>query len=313
MNTQLISQLTYLMNVAKAGNDPADRFRARSYSYAIRKIEDLSFKLTNDTAQYIPLSPDSRIYAKVLEFITNGQIEGVPITANTAQIKPILQELQYIYGIGPVKARELVNKHGITTMNQMSMNLHLLNDKQCIGFKYWKTDLLRIPRQEIVQHEALYRQIYTHFTITGSYRRGSPTSGDIDILLTHPQNKAKCFQQFIDTLIDQGYFIDTLAYGSKKYMGYASIQHGVPRRIDVIYCSPVEYPFALLYFTGCGEFNIKMREYAKTKGYRLNEKGLFDIANDKKVVHPFVDEKSIFDFLEIAYVEPRLRLESYRF
>jgi DNA polymerase beta len=304
MNTQLILQLTYLMNTAKAGNEPADRFRARSYSYAIRKIEDLSFKLTKDTLQYIPLSPDSRIYEKVLEFITTGQIEGVPHITPT---KPILQELQYIYGVGPVKARELVNKHGITTMNHMSMNQHLLNEKQRIGLKYWQTDFLRIPRDEIVQHEILYRQIYTHFTITGSYRRGASTSGDIDILLTHPQNNSKCFQQFIDTLIDRGYFIDTLAYGSKKYMGYASILQGVPRRIDVIYCSPVEYPFALLYFTGCGEFNIKMREYAKTKGYRLNEKGLFDIATDKKVAHPFTNEKSIFDFLGITYVEPELR------
>jgi DNA polymerase/3'-5' exonuclease PolX len=263
--------------------------------------------------QHIPLSPDSRIYEKVLEFITKGQIEGVSVSAKTAQTKPILQELQHIYGIGPVKARELFNKHGITTMNQMSLNLHLLNDKQRIGFKYWETDLLRIPRQEIIQHEALYRQIYTHFTITGSYRRGALNSGDIDILLTHPQNNAKCFGQFIDSLIARGYFIDTLAYGTKKYMGYASIPHGLPRRIDVIYCSPSEYPFALLYFTGCGEFNIKMREYAKTKGYRLNEKGVFDIATDKKVVHPFVDEKSIFNFLGIVYVEPTLRVESYKF
>ena len=96
-------------------------------------------------------------------------------------------------------------------------------------------------------------------------------------------------------------------------MGYGSIMAGIPRRIDVIYCSPLEYPFALLYFTGCGEFNIKMREYAKTKGYRLNEKGLFDIATDKKVAQPFIDEKGIFDFLGIAYAEPRLRAESYRF
>jgi DNA polymerase/3'-5' exonuclease PolX len=310
MNTQLISQLTYLMNIAKAGNDPADRFRARSYVLAIRKIKDLTFTLTKDTAQHIPLSPDSRIYAKVLEFITNGHIEGV---SNTTQPTPILQELQYIYGIGPVKARELVNKHGITTMKQMSINLHLLNEKQRIGFKYWQTDLLRIPRQEIVQHEAIYRQIYTHFTITGSYRRGALSSGDIDILITHPQNNAKCFVQFIDLLIDRGYFIDTLAYGSKKYMGYASIMAGIPRRIDVIYCSPLEYPFALLYFTGCGEFNIKMREYAKTKGYRLNEKGLFDNATDKKVAHSFIDEKGIFDFLGIAYVKPESRVESYSF
>ena len=50
---------------AQAGNDPADRFRARSYVLAIRKIKDLTFELTKNTAQHIPLSPDSRIYAKV--------------------------------------------------------------------------------------------------------------------------------------------------------------------------------------------------------------------------------------------------------
>ena len=34
------------------------------------------------------------------------------------------------------------------------------------------------------------------------------------------------------------------------------------RRIDIMYTKPEEYPFAILYFTGSGDFNVKMREYA---------------------------------------------------
>ena len=37
------------------------------------------------------------------------------------------------------------------------------------------------------------------------------------------------------------------------------------RRIDIMYTKPEEYPFAILYFTGSGDFNVKMREYALEK------------------------------------------------
>ena len=153
------------------------------------------------------------------------------------------------------------------------------------------------------------------FTITGSFRRGALNSGDIDILLTHNDDKRDSFKLFVDSLISQKYLIDDLAYGDKKYMGYGKLfsKDGIPRRIDIIYTPPEEYPFAILYFTGSGAFNVKMREYASKKGYRLNEKGLIDLKTEKYVKHIFKTEEDIFKYLGVKYVLPNELIETYTF
>ena len=133
--------------------------------------------------------------------------------------------------------------------------------------------------------------------------------------MTHPNDKREYFNQFVDSLISQGYLIDNLAYGDKKYMGYGKLfsKDNIPRRIDIIYCPPNEYPFAILYFTGSGSFNVKMREYASKKGFRLNEKGLIDLKTQKGVNHTFTSEEDIFAYLGLTYVQPNDRIETYKF
>jgi DNA polymerase IV (family X) len=42
------------------------------------------------------------------------------------------------------------------------------------------------------------------------------------------------------------------------------------RRLDFLYTSPEEYPFAVLYFTGSKGFNTAMRQRALDLGYSLN-------------------------------------------
>lgn len=37
------------------------------------------------------------------------------------------------------------------------------------------------------------------------------------------------------------------------------------------------FAFAVLYFTGSGDFNMNMRCFAKSKGLKLNDKGLFKV------------------------------------
>ena len=58
------------------------------------------------------------------------------------------------------------------------------------------------------------------------------------------------------------------------------IDDGIGRRIDIMYTKPQEYPFAILYFTGSMEFNVKMRGELLEKGLSLNEYG---IKRDKKM------------------------------
>ena len=321
-NKELIRELQVLLNEAKLGTSPNDRFRAKSYRKAIEQISLLSTKIINESD--IPLTKGGNIYLKVKEFLEKGNIgrtqEVLAVMGNALYL---YQDLQKIAEVGPVKAKDLVEKHGIHSIDELKQRQELLNENQRIGLKYYETAELRIPSMEITEHDKIYQSIIKSnpslneltFSINGSYRRGMKDSGDIDILLSHPQNNMSCFRVFVDALFTQGYLIDTLAYGTKKYMGYGKLydKDSIPRRIDIIYCAPNEYPFAQLYFTGSGVFNIKMREYATSKGYRLNERGIIDLKTKEFVKHRFEKEEDIFQYLGLSYVEPSKRIETYKF
>jgi len=144
-------------------------------------------------------------------------------------------------------------------------------------------------------------------TIAGSYRRRRKDSGDIDVLITSKDKTV--YTRFVNKLKKDAYLIEDLAFGRKKYNGISKIgRDGVGRRIDIMYTTPQEYPFAILYFTGSKEFNQMMRQEANTKGYTLNEYNLEELTEEKTVVDPngeeIKTEKDIFAFLKMGYVEP---------
>ena len=99
-----------------------------------------------------------------------------------------------IVGIGPSFAKKLV-KHKIYNINDLKKAYNKgrvkLTNTQLLGIKY-NTDLKeRIPRKEIDSFKKTLQKITKSidpklsFEIMGSYRRGLPSSGDIDVLIYH--------------------------------------------------------------------------------------------------------------------------------
>ena len=75
-----------------------------------------------------------------------------------------------------------------------------------------------------------------------------------------------------------------------------------------------EFPFALLYFTGSGPFNVAMRNYAIEKGYSLSEYGLKCLRGPREgdfVTDGFEKEEDIFEFLGLRYIKPEDRKDVY--
>jgi DNA polymerase (family 10) len=66
-----------------------------------------------------------------------------------------------------------------------------------------------------------------------------------------------------------------------------------------------QFPFALAYFTGSKEHNIRMRQRAIERGLSLNEYALTGKKNVK-----CKDEKEIYAALDLSYVPPELREDS---
>ena len=192
----------------------------------------------------------------------------------------------------------------------------LLNPTQKIGLKHYEDILKRIPRSEIDEYQQIFETSFNKiksddstFEIVGSYRRGAKTSGDIDVIITGNKDN---FKQFIDKLLEEKIIVELLTRGTTKSLVIAKLPNSnTVRRVDFLYASKEEYPFAILYFTGSKIFNTVMRGRALTLGYSLNEHGLYKMDGKKKgdkLEQTFADEQSIFEFLKMKYKEPNQRI-----
>ena len=78
---------------------------------------------------------------------------------------------------------------------------------------------------------------------------------------------------------------------------------------------PNVFAYTMAYFTGSKEHNVRMRQRALDKGLRLNEFGLFplDGLGDAKGLEaakngmPALDEKEIYEYLDMKWVPPEMR------
>ena len=307
-NESFIELMEKLAGIMLKQGEP---FRARAYQKAQETI--MSYKgdiLSPSDLKCVPnIGPT--IMEKLNEYVETGTLKILEREKNNP-----VNILADVYGIGPKKAKELVEK-GITSIAQLRENQQMLNDVQKIGLNYYEDILERIPCSEVEE----YRQIFesalksekdAKIEIVGSYRRGAKTSGDIDVIIT--SKDPEIFKKFIDKLINDKIIIHVLSRGPTKCLVIAKLYYGHDRgrRVDFLYTTPEEYPFAILYFTGSKIFNTVMRHVALEKGYTMNEHGIYKMQDKKKgekVDHLFKSEEDIFDFLGLEYKAPTERID----
>lgn len=282
-------------------------YKSAAYKKAAQTISNMTEPITHPQQLANTKNIGKSILEKLTEYYHSGSIEILPLP---------YEIFTNIYGVGSVKAKELVSK-GFTTIQQLRENLSTaeLNEKQRIGLQYYEPLLEKIPRNEITQYYSVIQSIITNkklkiqFEIVGSYRRGAQMSGDIDVIITsYNHNDVNDFYYIIDTLTQHQMIIEILAKGPSKCLAISKLSSShLPRRIDFLFTSVEEYPFAVLYFTGSKEFNTFFRGFANEKGYSLNEHMMILTKTGEKVKQIFRKEEDIFDFIGLSYVEPTQR------
>jgi NAD-dependent DNA ligase len=307
LNEKFIQLMETLADIMTKRGEP---FRARAY----QKAQGTIISFPEDIFHYEQLkgkpSIGPAIMEKLCEYVEKGTVDIIEREKNNP-----VTILSDVYGIGPKKAEELVNK-GITSIAKLRENQQLLNDIQRVGLHYYEDVLKRIPRSEIEKYKQIFTSSFQEsqiegvkkFEIVGSYRRGAETSGDIDIIIT--SNNPQVYHHFIDTLIKKNIIYEVLSRGPTKCLVIAKINESESfRRVDFLYTSSDEFPFAILYFTGSKIFNTVMRQRALDMGLSMNENGLYHLkeGNKEKVDFVFKTEKDIFDYLKIEYKLPEER------
>lgn len=306
----IIQELDVLRRTSASEN--AGVFKSRQYATAIKTIRELPHVRT---VEDVPTTKGNgvgeKIREKIAEIIATGHL-GAADRARATKAPDSLEAFTQIYGVGPKKAADLV-KAGYKTIADLREALQkdpkLLNKNQQVGLRHYEDILERIPRQEMETHERTLmtaKPAELQGTIVGSFRRGKPDSGDIDMLIcatTQTTDVGTALAQYVTTLKAKGYITDVLAQGDSKCLAICRLPNGKARRLDLLITPPEEYGFAVLYFTGSDGFNVRMRQHALERGYTLNEHALTGVHSGKKVlgIH---SEQDVFTALKLQWKEP---------
>lgn len=318
LKDKIISELDILRKKETQDKQP---FKARAYAKVISELKTLNKPITTmEDIEGIP-GIGVKIQAKIKEILESGELLAAKVIREERQFN-VMDELITIHGIGPVKAKELVSKYKIKSVDDLRSKFEkdesILNDVQALGLKYHDEISERIPRSEMVKHEQLLlktiHDVDANFKamVVGSYRRELATSGDIDVILTLPKETpvkktGDLFKDVVEKLKETGYIVDILGKGPKKCMAVVRLEGGKARRLDLLLTPEEEYGYALLYFTGSGPFNVVMRQYALEKGYSMNEHTMkvLEDADPKPVDVPsLLHEEDIFKFLGVPFIQP---------
>lgn len=132
----------------------------------------------------------------------------------------------------------------------------------------------------------------------GSLRRGCETIGDIDLLCESDDGPA-----VVKVFTSLPKVKRVLASGDTKGSVIVDRRDGEEIQIDCRVVPKASFGAALQYFTGGKEHNVRLRERANKRGWKLNEWGLFD--GDKQIAGK--DEAGIYKRLDLPHLPPELR------
>lgn len=302
---QVLEEIAFLLEFQ--GENP---FKVRAYRNGARALlnldEDLQKVIKEGRLTEIE-GIGEHLAEKITQLATKGRL---PYYEKLRKSMPKgLMELIQVQGLGPKKIKTLYKKLKIKSLAELKKAAGKGKLAKLAGFgtKSQKNIL------EAIEHKEKYAKRHLWWDamevaspildglkkvkgvkkaeIAGSLRRKLETIGDLDFLAaaTDPEPAMQWFtsRSEVETVLSKG---ETKS----------SVKLGCGIQADIRIVKPEEFPFALAYFTGSKEHNIKLRERALKKRLSLSEYG-FD--PPKKAA----SEEQIYKILGLSYIPPELR------
>jgi len=307
-----------------------DVWRPRAYRRAIGMLRKQNIKICHYDQARLIFGIGHRLAEKIQEIALTNRLRRY----ENAMLDPSDRALQIftnIYAVGVNQGLKWVQQ-GYKSLEDLKAHVPL-TENQRIGIEHYDDFLTRIPREEVTALGKIVRDTSAsvdhevEVIIGGSYRRGAPTSGDIDCLLTKSGTSSSndlmpYLHKLVDRLTDSGFLVAALAVPSEtgsKWHGACVLPESpnpIWRRIDFLLVPETELGAALIYFTGDDIFNRSIRLLASKKGWRLNQRGLYkDVLRGHQRVKytegsliEGADENKIFNHLGVPWRPPEQRI-----
>jgi DNA polymerase IV len=322
--------ISILQEMADYYERTRDKWRSFSYRKAIGTLKKQTQKIRYyDEAIALP-HVGHRIATKIEEIAATNRLRRL----DNVKLEPvdiILQTFTKIYGADVSTASKWIQA-GLKTLDDLKTRGKLTKNQR-IGLDHYEDFNTQIPREEvtalgeIVKRAAGAIDPEVQAIIGGSYRRGAKMSGDIDFILTKPGTSSShqllpFLADLVNRLTDDEFLVAALAEprslreGAKWHGACVLPGNPIWRRIDFLVVPESEFGAALIYFTGDDIFNRSMRLLSKTKGMRLNQRGLYkNVMRGPAGVKPTegalvegAEEKEIFKILDVPWRPPEQRV-----
>jgi len=294
-------------------------FKVRAYTHAARALETLSEpleKLVEEDRLQTVDGIGKATAEKISTLVRDGKLEYYDHLSD--EFPPDILSLFEIQGLGAKKIKVLWDSlriHSITKLDRACQSGKVAalpgfgektaaNILQAIEHHRKHVGEFRIGDITSLA-ESLLEDLRSHPRVTlaqiaGSYRRRKEIVRDLDFIVSskHPDEVSEYFTTH--PLVES-----VLAKGATK--SSVILKSGIQCDLRVV--TSREYPFALAYFTGSKEHNVRVRSRALTRGWSLNEYR-FSEAEGRELKEPLpevLEENDIYRSLGLDPVVPELR------
>jgi DNA polymerase IV len=196
-----------------------DEIGVRAYSTSIASLAAYPYKLSSPREILKLPGCENKIANLFVEWANTGTLKAVEeIEAN--EELAILKLFHDIWGVGATTAREFYYDRGWRELDDLvEFGWSTLTRVQQIGVKYYEEFQDLIPRAEVEeigriihQHAVKVRDENVQSLIVGGYRRGKEASGDVDMIVSHPDEKQtlNIVNDIVASLEEEGWITHTL-------------------------------------------------------------------------------------------------------
>ncbi|KAI7537896.1 DNA polymerase beta-like protein, partial [Hortaea werneckii] len=192
-NNDFISQLKKIRTARLLTND---EIGVRAYSTSIAALAAYPHRIQSPREIIALPGCDAKIANLFVEATNTGTIQAVTDLETDPDLQ-ILSHFYHIWGVGATTARDFYFSRGWKDLDDIvEYGWSSLSRVQQIGVKYYEEFLDPIPRDEvraiasiIHDHAVKVRDEGIQSLIVGGYRRGKAECGDVDIIVSHPEEK----------------------------------------------------------------------------------------------------------------------------
>jgi len=290
-------------------------FKIRAYREAVRQLDNLTTEveqlIREGTLKDVP-SIGPAIEQKITEYVTTGQLEF--LTRLEAEIPPALLELTRVPGLGPRTAKDIYDRLGVLSLEELEAAAlsHRLLQVPGIKAKTEENILKGIAQLKRTESRIYFPEAWiladsflltlrslpgvVRAEIAGSVRRARETVRDLDLLVASddPDAISREFARLpqVNEVISQAPAMTTIR-----------VRSGM--QVDLRAVRPESFGAAWQQYTGSPAHNAQLQAQAERVGkLTINESGVFGPDGTRLAG---ATEEEVYSAIGCAWIPPELR------